>query len=76
MIPKNDSNFEEKLTFCLQNNIRNSVNFNPSSGKSKNLYFDGLLLESVYVESIYVMFELKNKEGLCREKWLMVSKMT
>ena len=24
----------------------------------------------------YVMFELKNTEELCREKWLMVSKMT
>ena len=41
---KNDPNFEEKLTFCLKNNIRNLVNFNASSGKSENLHFDGLLL--------------------------------
>ena len=41
---KNDPNFEEKLTFCLKNDIRNLVNFNASSGKSENLHFDGLLL--------------------------------
>ena len=39
-----DPNFEEKLTFCLKNNMRNLVNLDPSSGKSENLYFDGLLL--------------------------------
>ena len=37
-------NSEEKLTFCLKNDIRNLVNFNASSGKSENLHFDGLLL--------------------------------
>ena len=37
--------FEEKLTFCLKNDMRNLVNFNPSSGKSENLNFDGLLLQ-------------------------------
>ena len=36
--------FEEKLTFYLKNDIRNLVNFNLSSGKSENLYFNGLLL--------------------------------
>ena len=41
---KCDPNFEEKLTFCLENDMRNLVNFNMSSGKSENLYFDGLLL--------------------------------
>ena len=44
MITKKDLNFEEKLTFCLKNEMRNLMNFNPSSGKSKNLNFDGLLL--------------------------------
>ena len=51
-VPKNGSlmtlkrhpNFEKKLTFCLKNDIRNLVNFNPSSRKSENLHFDGLLL--------------------------------
>ena len=44
MTLKSDPNFEEKLTFCLKNDMRNLVNFNPSSGKSENLNFDGLLL--------------------------------
>ena len=41
---KKDPNFEEKLTFCLKNDMRNLVNFKLSSGKSENLHFDGLLL--------------------------------
>ena len=44
MTLKKDQNFEEKLTFCLKNGMRNLVNFNVSSGKSENLHFDGLLL--------------------------------
>ena len=44
MTLKSDPNFEEKLTSCLKVNMRNLVNFNRSSGKSENLYFDGLLL--------------------------------
>ena len=39
--------FEEKLTFCLNNDMRNSVNFNASSRKSENSHFDGLLLSKV-----------------------------
>ena len=44
---KSDPNFEEKLTFCLKNDMRNLVNFNASSGKSENLRFYGLLLQKV-----------------------------
>ena len=44
MTLKKDPNFEEKLIFCLKNDIRNLVNFNSSSGKSENLNFDGLLV--------------------------------
>ena len=44
MTLKSHPNFEEKLTFCLKNDIRNLMNFNSSSGKSENLYFDGILL--------------------------------
>ena len=44
---RKDANFEEKLTFCLKNDITNLVNFNPSSGKSENFHFDGLLLWKV-----------------------------
>ena len=42
MTLKNNPHFEEKMTFCLKNGMRNFVNFNPSSGKSKNLHFDRL----------------------------------
>ena len=44
MILKSDPNIEEKLTFCLKNDIRNLMNFNSSSGKSENVYFDGIFL--------------------------------
>ena len=47
MTLKNDANYEKKLTVCLKNDIRNFVNFNPSSGKSENLHSDGLLLQKV-----------------------------
>ena len=46
MTLKSDPNFEEKLTFYLKNDIRN-LNFNSSSGKSENLYFDGIFLRKV-----------------------------
>ena len=41
MILKKDANFEVKLTFYLKNDMK----FKLSSGKSKNLHFDGLLLQ-------------------------------
>ena len=44
MTLKSDPNFEEKLTFCLKNDMRNLVKFNTSREKSENLHFDGLLL--------------------------------
>ena len=44
MTLKKDPKFEEKPFFCLENDMKNSVNFNWSSGKSENLQFDGLLL--------------------------------
>ena len=70
MTLKKDPNFEEKLTFCLKNDMRNLVNFNPSSGKSENLHFDGLLCRK------YVMFELRKYRGVVSWKMIMVSKMT
>ena len=62
--------FEEKLTFYLKNDIRNLVNFNLSSGKSENLYFNGLLLQKVCniwtkkIERSYVM-----KNDVWFQKW-------
>ena len=44
MTLKEDPNFEEKLTFCFKNDMKKLVDFNPSSGKSENWHFDGLLL--------------------------------
>ena len=45
MTLKSDPNFEEKLAFCLKNDMKNLLSFNASSGKSENLHFDGLLLK-------------------------------
>ena len=62
MTLKKDPNFEEKLTFCLKNNMKKLVNLNRSSGKSENSHFDGQLCRN------YVMFEQKIAEELCCEK--------
>ena len=48
MTLKSDAKFEEKLALGSKNDMRNLVNFNASSGKSENLYFDVLLLSKVY----------------------------
>ena len=48
MTLKGDANFKGKLTRGLKNNIRNLFNFHPSSSKSGNLHFDGLLLSKTY----------------------------
>ena len=45
---KSDAKFEEKLTIGSENNLRNLVNFNASSGKSRNLHLDVLLLPIAY----------------------------
>ena len=59
MTLKKDSNFEEKLIFCLKNDMKNLVNFNSSSGKSESL---------VYFCRKYVMFELKKYKGIVSGK--------
>ena len=48
MTLKSDAKFEEKLTHGFKNGMTNLVNFNASSGKSENLYFDVLLLLIAY----------------------------
>ena len=47
MTLKSDLNFEEKLTFCLKNDMKNLMNFNSSSGKSENLHFVGIFLSKL-----------------------------
>ena len=47
MTLKSDPKFEEKVTFCLKNDIRNLMSFNLSSGNSENLHFDGIFLSKL-----------------------------
>ena len=51
MTLKRDVKSEEKLALGSRNGMRNLVNFNGSSGKSENLYFDVLLLSIAYYVS-------------------------
>ena len=48
MTLKSDAKFEEKVTPGSKDDMRNLVNFNASSVKSKNLHFDLLLFSIVY----------------------------
>ena len=59
MTLKSVGKFVEKLTLASENDIRNLVNYNASSGKSENLHLDVILLSKVY------MFEPKRAEELC-----------
>ena len=52
MTLKSDAKFEEKLTLISKIDIRNLVNFKPSSGKSGNLHIDVLLLQIAYKVSV------------------------
>ena len=70
MTLKKHANFEEKLTFCLKNDMRNLVNFNTSTGKSENLHFDGLRLwkvGNVWAKKIQRSCIMKN--DLWFQKW-------
>ena len=44
MAMKDDAKFEEELTFCFKIDIRNVINFDPSTQKSQNFNSNGLLL--------------------------------
>ena len=48
MTRKSDAKFEEKLTLGFKNDMRNSVNFNASCGKSGNMHFGVLFLAIAY----------------------------
>ena len=47
MTLKSDPNFEERLTFCLKNDMRNLMYFNSSSEQLENLNFDETFLSKV-----------------------------
>ena len=53
MTLKSDAKFEEKPTLGSKNDMRTLVNFNASSGKSRNFYFDVLLLPIAYEVSVW-----------------------
>ena len=47
MTMKNDAKFETELTCHLKIDMRNLINFDPSTQKSQNLHFNGLILTKV-----------------------------
>ena len=47
MTLKSDAKFEEKLTCCLENDMKNLANFHQSIWKCQNWNFDGILLPKV-----------------------------
>ena len=53
MTMKNDAKFEEKLTCCLENDMRNLANFHQSTQKCQNWNFDKILLSKVENASAY-----------------------
>ena len=48
MTIKNNSKFEEESTCQFKIDMRNLMNFDPSTQKSQNLHINGLLLTKVY----------------------------
>ena len=48
MAMKNDTKFEKELTCLFKIDMRSLTNFDPSTQKSKNVDFNGLLLTKVY----------------------------
>ena len=47
MTLKSDAKFEEKLTYWLENDMRNLANFHQSTRKCRNWNFDGMLFPKV-----------------------------
>ena len=45
----NDTKIEEELTCRFKIDIRNFTNFDPSTRKSKNFYFNWLFVTKVYI---------------------------
>ena len=75
MTMKGDAKFKEKLTRGLKNDIRNLVNIQKTSRKSKNLHFDGLLFSKAYkeldekVQKIYVPWYWIIMQSLKKNSW-------
>ena len=82
MTLKSNVKLEEKLTLGSKNGMRSLVNFNASSGKSKNLHFDVVLLLPIAYEistkiyrKDYLSWHWKKIKAL-KKNWLFVWKMT
>ena len=58
MTMKSDAKFEEKLTLGFKNDMKNLVNFHPTSQKSQNFTSMG------YFCLKYMRFELKKYRGV------------
>ena len=58
MTLKSDAKFEEKLTLGFKNDMKNLVNFHPTTEKSKNFTSMG------YFCPKYMRFELKKCRGV------------
>ena len=68
MTLESDAKFEEKLAHGLKNDMTNLVNF--GSGKSENLYFDGIFLSKVcIVWAKMIQASCVVKIGLWFQKW-------
>ena len=61
----NDAKFEEKLTYGLENDMRNLANFYQSTRKSQIWDFNGILLSKVMIMKNGAKFEV---ELACRFK--------
>ena len=72
-----DAKFEEKLTCCLENNLKNLANFHQSTWKCHNWDFDGIILskvEKVWQRRI-MSWQWRIMQNLKRN-WLVISKLT
>ena len=81
MTLKGDVKFQEKLTCCLENDMRNLANFHQSTWKCQNWNFDGIRLskvENVWGQNLqrsYVSWQWRMIQKLKRN-WLVVLKLT
>ena len=60
MTMKNDAKFEEELTFNFKIDMRNLMNFDPSTWKSQKFSFGCAPFE----QSIFELLELKKYRGI------------
>ena len=81
MTLKSDAKFKEKLTCCLENDMKNFANFHQSTRKSQNWNFDKTLLSKVEnvwalnLQRSYVLWQWRMIQKLKRN-WLVVLKLS